>query len=213
MPIEIERSYAVKDEKALRGLIARNCKPAGTRLFRQVNYHPGSADVKSIRVRAEGHRIAFTVKRKTSGEYLDEDEKELSSFEDALAVCDLLGLKRMYYLEKLREIYFVGRCTVTLDAYPGLPPMRLEVEAPSDDEMLQTVDLLGLSAEAKGASAAGLYQAVYGIPTERERGDLTFANAAETLGPLVRVNREGFDQCLGEQRAALGRIAGETSRP
>jgi adenylate cyclase class IV len=202
MPLEIEKSFAVEDEKALRNMLSRIGKHAGTFLFRQVNFRSKLPDIKTIRVRDEGSRIAFTVKRRTQSPFLEEDEKPLTCFDDALAVCSLLGLERMYYLEKLREIYHVESCTVTLDSYPGLPPMRLEIEAPTEDEMVQTAKRLGLQ-DAKETDAAGLYLAVYGITRERDLGDLTFSGAAKSLGPLIGKNYENFVACLDRQLAVV----------
>jgi adenylate cyclase class 2 len=190
--LEVEKAYFTFDEAEVRKkLAAAGATHAGLNLFRLNQYVPPEG-VKSVRVRDEGHRVTMTVKKKTDTSFDMESEVTINSFDGGVDVLNALGLRKKYYLEKLRDIYKVGDAEVVFDTYPGLPPY-IEVEGPDEARVDSVAASLGLSPNDPQDKGAGeMYAELYGITKDRPLSDLTFSGVAGSLGPLVTKDPEQF---------------------
>jgi adenylate cyclase class 2 len=222
--LEIERVYFDFDEAQVKSkLAALGGQHKGKFLFRHVRFEPPRSDTHVVRarVRDEGHRTTMTVKRRfgamfpfgehggpggapSPGEKYDtEDEVIINDFDKGVGLMGALGARKMYYLEKMRDIHKVrgpvsgGEAEIVFDTYPGLPPC-LEIEAPTEADVLGLAAALGLRPDEDQARDAGdMYLEHYGITKDRPLTDLTFEGARVFFGPLVTKNREGFEELTG----------------
>jgi adenylate cyclase class IV len=168
-------------------------------LFRIASFQvlPG---LKTIRVRHEGDKTTLTVKEEgKNSEYDTEWEVIVSDFTTTKQILEKLGMKCNYMLEKFRTVYPVAKydAEVVFDEFPALPPY-MEIEAKTEPQLLELMRLLGLANEPKFA-ATGLYDEIYGITPNREKGDLTFERAEEEMGKYITKNGELFRSRLEEQ--------------
>jgi len=201
--LEIERAYFVFDEPAVRAALSKIATHAGEHLFKVVAFEPASADMTTMRVRDEGARTTMTIKRATlESRYLIEDEVTVSDFDATVRMLELLGMKKRYYVEKLRDIWRVGSVEVVFDTYPGLPAF-IEIEGPSEESVASLAEHLGLH-EDPLMGAMHMYLQHYGITTDRPRDDLSFATAADVLGKYVTRDRAQFSAMLEAQKARAG---------
>ncbi len=182
----------------------------GTYLFRVVTFHPTNR-FDYMRVRDEGFRTTMTIKKDPSPDekYDREWEITVSDYETAIQMCELMGMRRKYYVEKIREIWNVGNSEVIFDWYPGLPPI-IEIESPIEVEMKALAAELGL-VEEEQTGATAVYWRLYGVTTERNRGNLRFDNAHETFGPYIKFGRAEFDRELDQQRKKIQMILARNS--
>jgi len=202
---EIERVYFEFDEAAVKDkIMGAGGRHKGEYLFKHVRFAPlasGRSDDPGrgrVRVRDEGHRTTMTVKRRSENDKYDtEDEVIINDFDKGVNLLEALGAKKMYYLEKTRDIYTMrapgdAEAEIVFDKYPGLPAC-LEIEAPTEAAVLHTAALLGLRPDEDQTRDAGdMYLEHYGITKNRPLTDLTFENAPAVLGPFVTKNREEF---------------------
>jgi adenylate cyclase class 2 len=207
MALEIEKAYFEFDEESVKArLRAQGAQWVGKYVYRQVIYTSEDPRVAFARVRDEGRRTTLTVKRKTDGPYYRESEVCVGNFEGGQAVLGALGLKRKYYLEKMREIWTHGRSEVVFDTYPALPPY-IEIEGPTEEAVGAIAKALGLREDDPQDRGAGeMYYDLYGITREREQGDLTFGGVVAALGPLVTKDPRVFAARAQEQGAEAARV-------
>jgi predicted adenylyl cyclase CyaB len=218
--LEIERVYFDFDEAEVKSKIMEaGGHHKGKYLFRHVRFAPPPGDaghgrIVRVRVRDEGHRVTMTVKRRFGNDKYDkEDEAIINDFNKGVGLLESLGFRKMYYLEKTRDIYTMrapdnAEAEIVFDTYPGLPAC-LEIEAPTEAAVLHTAALLGLRpGEDQTRDAGDMYLEHYGITKDRPLTDLTFENASAVLGPLVTKNREEFYTRLSSRAVWPGQATG-----
>jgi len=102
-------------------------------------------DREWIRLRDDGHQITLTYKRKIGSgiSETEEIEVEVNNFEETALILSHLGFKESYYQENKRIPFVLNDTEFMIDTWPGLPPY-LEVEANSEEKVLEGLHLLGL---------------------------------------------------------------------
>ena len=118
-----------------------------------------------VRVRNEGDKITLSYKQLSDRTVLG--TKEVSVVVDDFdATCHLLeaiGMKSNSFQETKRESWKLGNVEIELDTWPWIPSF-MEIEAPSERELNNTAQKLGLDyAEALHGSVETAYQAVYNV--------------------------------------------------
>lgn len=165
--------------------------------------HPNGKEMY-IRIRDEGRVKTLTIKKKGSNKkYEIEREIEINSLEEGDAILKLLGCKKRYHVEKLRETWNLEGCKeIVIDSYPGLKEYievdchnlksldaaikKLDLERPSDDTDL---------------GVTKMYYDQYGIPMNRKAdGDLTFKNGKKLFSKYIKKNKSLFNKIIKEQQ-------------
>jgi predicted adenylyl cyclase CyaB len=199
MPLEYEYSFYNFNKKDIITKIKKlgfKCK--GSFLFKvQVFYHPIEKDKNKhyIRVRDEGHRITFTHKFTSEGNFEDETEVNIDNFDSAVKLLENIGCTKKYYYEKIREIWYYKDTEVVFDTNPGNIE-RMEVEAKSKKELNLILKELELS--SKMHDATDKYLDLFGIVIPKSI-DLKFNSVKKYLLPLVTKNKKEFIELLNEQ--------------
>ena len=140
-----------------------------------------------IRVRDEGSRVTVTYKQVAKDASLTTNEIEYvaSSYSQAVAAFEAVGLIVLSEQETKRETWTLDNCEVMLDEWPWIKPY-IEVEGP-DERSIQTLsERLGMRwASAVYGSSDAVYRASYkGMKESESVGDisqLTFAEMPEWL--------------------------------
>ena len=73
-----------------------------------------------------------------------EIQTEVSSFEKTKQLLEAIGLKLIGDKEKKRESFKLGKTSLEIDTFPGIPSF-LEIEAENSKEIEKTARLLGIS--------------------------------------------------------------------
>jgi adenylate cyclase class 2 len=104
-------------------------------------------DREYIRVRDEGQKITLVHKRTYQGSMAAiEHEVGASSYEDAIALLDAIGLTRKRTEEKFRIHYELDGVSIDIDTWPGIPTY-VEIEARSEQALNSTCEKLGFHFE------------------------------------------------------------------
>jgi len=122
-----------------------------------------------VRVRDEGDKITLTYKQLNDRSLHGTKEVNLtiSSFSDAEAFLEALGLEGKSYQETKRESWLLDDVEIELDEWPWIPPF-IELEGKDEKQLKLIVSKLGLDwSKAVHGSVEVAYQAVYDM-TERE---------------------------------------------
>ncbi|MBU0470431.1 MAG: class IV adenylate cyclase [Nanoarchaeota archaeon] len=104
---------------------------------------------KSLRVRKLGEKVELCLKgKKEKSRFKVREELEVTTnnFEDTLAIFEKLRFKKRFEGRKRRESYQLNKIKIEIDTYPGIPTF-FEVEAPSEEEVVETVKKLGFTEE------------------------------------------------------------------
>lgn len=102
-----------------------------------------------LRVRTVGNSAELCFKGKKQNNQLkiqEEIEVNLDNFEDTIKILERIGLLATRHKPKHRESYLLGNIRFELDTDPPIPPY-LEIEAPSEAEVITYVKLLGFTME------------------------------------------------------------------
>ena len=170
-------------------------------------YHPRKKKDIYIRVRDEGKQITMTVKTNLRDKYPIEREVEINSSEEGIAILTMLGCKKKYHIEKMRETWNISGCKeIVIDSYPGLPEY-IEIDCHTENSLFCAADKLGIKIKKdhKNPSVTDMYWNLYGIPKIKPCSeDLTFKNAMDVLGKLVTKNKSKFTKILKEQQSYHG---------
>jgi adenylate cyclase class IV len=125
-----------------------------------------------LRLRQEGNQFELIFKQKVEGINGIKSEIEISipilrkEWASTTRLLVSLGLRQVALQEKRRVSYIYPPYRFDIDTWPGVPTY-LEVEAPSREEVLQAIALLGFSQEsAMSMSAAEVFE-LYGIDNPR----------------------------------------------
>lgn len=169
--------------------------------------HPNGKEMY-IRIRDEGRVKTLTIKKKgVNKKYEIEREIEINSLEEGDAILKLLGCKKRYHVEKLRETWNLEGCKeIVIDSYPGIPEY-IEVDCHDEESLKKAVKKLGFDENAsKFVPTDKTYFDLYGVPEVRKYSkDLTFKNAMSIFDSLIKKNRSLFKKILKEQQKFIGK--------
>ena len=134
----------------------------------------------------------MTVKRRVDSPYYAESEVKIDNFDNGCDVISALGVRKNYYLEKLRDIYTLDGAEVVFDTYPGLPPY-IEIEGVSEEKVDAIATLIGLTkSNPRDRRAREMYFDLYGVTKDRVLTDLTFNTVMDSLVPLATHDKDAF---------------------
>ena len=202
MPKEYEHRFYDFDKKQIIAKIkSLNGTYKGTYLFKIQKFdHPLNAPNTSIRVRDEGYRITMTYKY-TKDIYVDEEEVIIDNFDNGIALLTGLGCKKLFYFEKIREIWNIetkstnnkptarsesASTEIIFDTSPGITEV-MEIESKTKAELnkiLKQFELIPPPAQNK-------YKELFGIIIPKTI-DLTFLNVKKELSQYVTKNNKEF---------------------
>ena len=205
MSIEIERRFYTFD----RAVIEQKIKDLGgirkgMFKFQTLQFIPPEG-YSQLRLRDEGHRITFTIKKKTADGYEEENEVNVNNFHEMKTILEKMGYKKKYLGQKIREIYDIENSELVFDHYPGLPGY-MEIESPTEEEMFSLADKLGLDKNEKQIEAGDLYKDNYGITKERPLLDCSFDNIIDLMNPYITKNKEKMEEILEGQKKLLTKV-------
>ncbi len=196
---EIEARFLNIDIDAMRAklkkLKAKRIHPL--MLYRRYIFHLQNKEERGYaRVRQEDKNITMTIKKYGANKYASEYEVELDesiSLEDARNFMIGAGFVQKAYHETLREKWKVPSVNeIVIDVIPGLPPY-IEIEATSEEKMLNMCSKLGLSIEnAKYGAYGKQFDEYYGIPqsvADDQVAELRFETIVKHLKPFIKKNK------------------------
>ena len=100
---------------------------------------------ETLRIRKVDDQVELCFKGKNiSGKFKTKEEIEVttSNFDDTIKIFEKLGFERFYEGKKRRESYKLGNIRFEIDTYPNMPTF-LEIEAPTEEEVVEYVQKLG----------------------------------------------------------------------
>ena len=209
---EIEkRFFNFNKDEVVEKLKKMNAKNKGTHIFKVWKYHNSknmSQDIHTVRVRDEGFRKTFTIKKRGGKEKYDTEwEVNIHNPEEMVKMLDLMEFNLDHYYEKVREIYQVGKSEVIFDSYPGMT-FSMEVESPSQEILSKMIKKLGLKEGDNDKKVDLDFYEHYGIKggfDERimkggKGGGYTFQNVLKNSSKLAMKNQKEFKEYLKEQK-------------
>jgi adenylate cyclase, class 2 len=133
------------------------------------------------RVRDEGNGVITMTYKRTDTDSVDgtrEIETTVGNFDQAIALLESTGLKRVAFQETRRETWRLNNIIITIDEWPGLKPF-IEVEGPDKASVETAASDLGFDpAVAVFGGVGNIYQIELGlIPGDvNNYASITFAN-------------------------------------
>ena len=158
-----------------------------------------------LRLRDEGFRITYTIKKKTADGYEEENEVIVDNFQEMRTIVEKMGHKKKYLMQKIREIYDIENSELVFDHYPGLPGY-IEIESPNEEEMFSLANRLGLKKDEEQKDAGDLYKDLYGITKDRPLLDISFDNIVEVMSVYIKKDKDVMEQILEGQLKLLEKV-------
>lgn len=145
---EIEARWVGLDQDEITDLLTKlGADKVGEFFFQEwVFAHPEWRAVnRRIRVRTDGKTTWLTYKSSPTStvDGTEEIELEVSSAEQMVKILRSADIPQLRHQEKRRHTYKLGSIIFDLDFWPKIP-MVFEIEAPTEAEVRQGADLLGL---------------------------------------------------------------------
>ncbi len=152
--------------------ITRQIKEIGATFEKEMNYQRYVYDMipekedEWLRLRTDGKEITLTYKKITNEENIEGTEEleiEVDDFNKTNELLRVMGYKYNNYQENKRIRYRYKNVEIDIDSWPLIPPY-LEIEGPSEQEVIEVLDLLNISKEKTTFLNCGsIYQQVYNI--------------------------------------------------
>jgi len=170
MQIEYEATFPNVNKSAVR----RRLKGAGAKLLRKeflqkripFDLPKGNFDLnKFVRVRDEGDKVTLTYKHFEGKKIEDQKEinLEISNFNDAIEILELIGCRKISYQETKREIWKLNGVEIMIDTWPFLEPL-VEIEGKSEKAVKKVSEKLGFDyRKAIFSSVTKIYEMKYGV--------------------------------------------------
>lgn len=134
---------------------------------------PNKSDI-FVRVRDNGEVVTITYKDKTirtiSG--TKELEFEVSDFDKANELLNILGFNNGHYVENKRITYEIRDAEIDIDTYPGIPAY-MEIEGKNEEIVKKYIDELELNDYEQTCDSIFKIYARYGLDISDKR-DLVF---------------------------------------
>jgi predicted adenylyl cyclase CyaB len=205
MSKEIERRFYTFDRRVLEEKIKEvGGVKKGMFKFQILAFVPPEG-YSVLRLRDEGFRITFTIKKKTADGYEEENEVIVNNFEEMRIIVEKMGHKKKYLIQKIREIYDIENSELVFDHYPGLPGY-IEIESPTEAEMFSLADKLGLKRDEEQVEAGELYRDHYGITKDRPLLDISFNNIIDVMSVYIKKDKEKMEEILEGQKKLLEKV-------
>ena len=170
MNIEYEAKFLNIDKEDVRRSLAR----AGAKLVRpeylqrRISFDlPGDkrSEHTWLRVRDEGDKVTMSLKM-NNGDKIENQKEiqlEVSNFDDAVRLLEMIGCERKSYQETRRELWKLDSVEITIDEWPFLEPF-VEVEGSSEKTVKNVSEKIGFDYGNAVFGAVGkLYKMKYGI--------------------------------------------------
>lgn len=205
MSLEIEHRFFNFDLDSVRKILDSLGATRKIYFFKVYRYVDKERGLR-IRLRDEDHRKTFTIKKrmKKDNKYETEYEIDISNIEMAKKMLGLLGIKfeKKHYYEKIREAYYYKKSEIAIDYNPGTHN-HLEIESPTEKEMLSIAKKLKLSMKDKPKNLIEFY----GIDIEKINKLMppTFAKMAK-IQKLVTKNKREYNKLFKTQMDALKEV-------
>ena len=119
-----------------------------------INIDPGT---ELLRIRQVGDKVELCYKKKDENKEVrssEEIEVTTNNYENTIAIFKKLGFIERYNGEKKRESYTKEKIHFEIDTYPHFPSF-LEIEAPTQEELVKTVEVLGFTMEETTTKHSG----------------------------------------------------------
>ena len=132
---------------------------------------------KWIRLRTNGTTTTLTIKNVEAStiDGTKEIEIEVSDFETTNEILNELGYTARGKQENKRIKYNLNGVEVDIDSWPKIPTY-LEIEGHNEEEVLNTLDILGIERDkATALDVQSIYKEIYGIDL-RKTPNLSFDN-------------------------------------
>ena len=184
MNIEYEATFSQINKAAMRNKL----KKAGAKLIRpeflmrrDVFLPPNHIKEGWLRVRDEGDKITLALKIMEGKKITDQKEIELivDDYDKACTLLKVIGAPWKAYQETKRELWYLNKCELTIDTWPGLKPI-LEIEGKNEKDVRQVAKKLGLDWDkAIFFSTDEIYKRELGIPRRiinNQTPSITFKN-------------------------------------
>jgi len=207
MPKEYEFRFT---EYVKSDIIKKILKMEGTQIHKAIIYeyitfmHPLNEKNTYIRVRKEFDKITFTYKKNTDKKFADEYEVNISEYDTFIKILYMLGFKKAYSIQKLREKWITKGCTeIVFDTYPALPEI-MEVECETLDDLNKMMKKLDLKEE----KYYNMYRKLYGIDQKKKKklADLTFETVNDLFIKKIRYNKDLFNKIVEKQQQYIKKI-------
>ena len=168
--------------------------------------HPLEKKNTYIRVRKEFNHTTFTYKKKTNQKFCDEYEIEVSDYDTLINMLYMMGFKKLYGIQKLREKWFINGCKeIVFDTYPGIPEY-MEIECDSEAKVLSLASKLNLKEEKMFHVPDILYN-LYGIkPSKSKLTDWTFDTIKKIFIKRIKKNESLFNNIVNVQQKYIKKI-------
>ena len=118
-----------------------------------------------IRLRTNGEKTTLTIKDKSAKKEIGsvkELEIEVSSFEKANEILELLGYEHSTYQENKRIIYKLGHIEFDVDTWPMIPTY-LEIEGKNKEDVEKMIKILDIDEEKLSLDKVSEIYKKYGI--------------------------------------------------
>ena len=176
MQIEYEiRILDIDVDKVMHTLDEMGAKKIGEYSQRRYVYDivPGEND-RFVRIRDNGEVVTITYKDKTirtiSG--TKELEMEISDFDKANQLLNLLGYNNGHYVENKRIVYELDDAEFDIDTYPRIPTY-MEIEGKDEETVNKYIELLKLNDNEKTCDSIFKIYERYGLDISNKE-DLKF---------------------------------------
>lgn len=186
MAIEIEAKFLNIDHDAIRVkllAVGATMEQSMRSMRRQLFDYPDSrlqAAHSRLRVRDEGGKITLTVKKGRDGNYAEEYETTVGSYETTAKIIEAVGLRAYTSQHTKREAWHLNDVEVVLDIWPWLNPY-IEIEGPTEDDIKAAALTLGLAWD----------DAVFGSVDVAYMAQYTAMTSSDTVGEITNLSFEG----------------------
>jgi predicted adenylyl cyclase CyaB len=204
MPKEFELKYKnYKKDEVIKKLLELNAKQIHKPIVYEyiVFKHPLNKPETYIRLRKEYQNITFTYKENMNMKFVDEYEINVSDYNTTLNILTMLGFKKKYFIQKLREKWSLDGCKeIVFDTYPGAIEY-MEIECDNEENIYKLANKLNLKEEKK-FTVRDIYRELYDINDYRKEG-LTFNTVREVIGENIKKNKKLFKKILKIQKKLI----------
>jgi predicted adenylyl cyclase CyaB len=215
---EIEqRFFNFNKEEVLKKMKSMGAQYKGTQIFKVWKFNTSknmNPDIHTLRVRDEGHRKTFTIKKRGGKEKFDTEwEVNIQDPQEMIKMLDLMEFDLDHYYEKVREIYKLGKSEIIFDTYPGMT-YSMEIESPTLSTLNRLSKKLKVKADENDKSIDTSFYDYYGIRggfDERiqkgsQNGGYTFQNVLKNSNKLATKNKKEFKSYLKQQLKLYNQI-------
>ena len=204
MPKEYELKYKnYKKDEVINKLLKLGAKQIHKPIIYEytVFKHPLDKPETYIRLRKEYQNITFTYKENMNNKFVDEYEINVSDYDTTLNILTMLGFKKKYFIQKLREKWKLDNCKeIVFDTYPGAIEY-MEIECDNEENIHKIANQLNLQKEKK-FTIRDIYKELYDLKDSKQEG-LSFSTVKEVIGKNIRKNKKLFKKILKIQKKLI----------